>query len=149
MTIPTLVVAHEILQQNKAKGRTTTPLQLIKLAYLAHGWNLAFYSAPLFLEDIKAWRYGPVIPSLYNKVKHFRDRPIDTDLCADKAEVFKIPEDQQQVINEVMRVYGEFSGTQLSALTHQEGTPWTQTEHGQIISNTLIKNHFDGLNKAS
>ncbi len=37
MAILIQAVAHEILQKNKATNRDTTPLQLIKLAYLAHG----------------------------------------------------------------------------------------------------------------
>ncbi len=68
-----------------------------------------------------------------------------TDLFSDIGEEFEIPHDQQHVINEVMRVYGECDGITLSTITHQKGTPWDNTPQGRIIPNELIKSHFKEL----
>ncbi len=145
MAIPIQAVAHAILQKNKAENRDTTPLQIIKLAYLAHGWHLAFHDEALFLDKVEAWPYGPVLPHLYRDVKHFGKHPISTDLFSDIGEEFKILHDQQHVIDEVMRVYGKCDGMTLSSLTHQKGTPWDNTTQGRIIPNELIKRHFNEL----
>ncbi len=144
-TIPFQVIAHEILRQNSARGRQTTTLQIIKLVYLAHGWNLAFFDEPLISDPVKAWRYGPVIPDLYHAVKHFRGSPIDFDFFSNVAKATRIPESQQQIMNEVMRVYGELDGLQLSTLTHKEGTPWAKTPPTNVISNEVIKEHFSEI----
>ena len=52
-------------------GRRLTPMQLIKLTYIAHGFSLAIKNRPLLDESVEAWRYGPVIPSLYRKLKSY------------------------------------------------------------------------------
>ncbi len=147
MTTSIQVVAHAILQKNKAEGRKTTPLQIIKLAYLAHGWHLAFFGKPLFKEDVRAWPYGPVIPQLYRKVKDFGKEPINADLFSEMAEGIAISDDEQHVIDEVIRVYGEYEGVKLSGMTHKKGTPWDNTAQGDIISNDLIKDHFNKIMK--
>ena len=152
MTTSIQAVAHEILQNNKAAKRKTTPLQIIKLAYLAHGWHLAFFGEDLFPDQVEAWPYGPVIPTLYNKVRKYRGNPIDTELFSNKVNISELPDDQQRVINEVMRVYGKNNGMQLSTLTHKEGTPWSNTPLGNVVPNELIKEHFTEIltkNKAT
>ena len=145
MTTSIQAVAHEILQNNKAAKRKTTPLQIIKLAYLAHGWHLAFFGEDLFPDQVEAWPYGPVIPTLYSRVKMFRGNPINTELFSDEVKISGLSEAQQHTINEVMKVYGVYDGMQLSTLTHQEGTPWSNTPRGHVISNELIKEHFKEL----
>ena len=44
--------ANEILRLNSKSGHTTTPLQLIKLLYIAHGFSLALLGRPLFSEPV-------------------------------------------------------------------------------------------------
>ena len=142
MTVPVQVVAHTILQKNKSVGRDTTSLQIIKLAYLAHGWHLAFFDESLFRAQVEAWPYGPVIPALYSKVKSFRGNPIDTELFSDKIKGSELSDTQQHAIDEVMRVYGAYDGIKLSTLTHREGTPWSLTFLGNVITTELIQEHF-------
>ena len=52
-------------------GGALTPLQVIKLAYIAHGFTLALLGRSLVPEPIEAWRYGPVIPSIYTAEYNF------------------------------------------------------------------------------
>ena len=51
-------------------------MKLQKLAYFAHGWNLAIRNTPLINESVEAWKFGPVIPSLYHDVKGYGMEPI-------------------------------------------------------------------------
>lgn len=59
-----LTVADTILKIAKSKGKALTPMQLVKLTYIAHGWSLALHEKGLFKNKIEAWQYGPVIPDL-------------------------------------------------------------------------------------
>jgi uncharacterized phage-associated protein len=40
------------------------------MLYYAQGWHLAFFDFPLFEDNIYAWKYGPVIHSVYHNYKH-------------------------------------------------------------------------------
>ena len=53
-------VANEFIRLAKADCKSFTPSQLMKLAYIAHGWMLALYQRPLITDRIEAWKYGPV-----------------------------------------------------------------------------------------
>ncbi|MCD8455896.1 DUF4065 domain-containing protein [Xylella taiwanensis] len=46
-------------------------MQVLKLVYIAHGWHLGFRQEPLLNKRVEAWRHGPVIRSLYEKVKKY------------------------------------------------------------------------------
>ena len=50
-------------------GGRITPLQVIKMAHIAHGYSLAIHNEPLVDEAVEAWKYGPVVPSLYYRAK--------------------------------------------------------------------------------
>jgi len=138
-----LVVAKEILKLAQAENRGLTPLQLIKMVYISHGWCLAHYKRPLINENIEAWTYGPVIPELYQKVKSYGSDPV---LNIDTPDI-QISGDDKQLIKAVYDSLKEKSGLYLSSLTHQPGTPWEKTwENGQgknvVISNDLIQDFY-------
>ncbi len=118
-------------------------MHLIKLVYLCHGWLLALDDRPLIFEQVEAWRYGPVVPSIYHAYKFFGGSPIDVD-TSDRTGDFD--DGQQQAIQFVDGTYGHLSAIQLSALTHRPGTPWDVTRRlygiGYPIENSLIRNHF-------
>ena len=58
-----ILVAEQILWLRREID--TTPMHVIKLVYLAHGWMLGFTSRALINEAVEAWTYGPVVPSTY------------------------------------------------------------------------------------
>jgi uncharacterized phage-associated protein len=57
-------------------GWTVTQLSLQKILYLAHMVHLGRGYGPLVPGYFEAWDYGPVHPSLYQKVKAFGAKPI-------------------------------------------------------------------------
>ncbi|MCK0536567.1 Panacea domain-containing protein [Alcanivorax quisquiliarum] len=71
-----LTVADTILKAAKSRDRRLTPMQLMELVYIAHGWNLGMRNIDLFQNRIEAWQYGPVIPDLYHATKQFGRRPL-------------------------------------------------------------------------
>ena len=54
-----------------------------------------------------------------------------------------------ELIEKIRNVYGKFSGIELSAITHQTGTPWSQVildqktfGRGVVIPNSLIEKYY-------
>ena len=99
-------------------GGRLTPLQVIKLTYIAHGYSLAINGEPLVDEAVEAWRYGPVVPSVYYGAKKYGGGRITRLLYsgarageADDAEFEKhVPAQDRAVLDAVLDEYGEFTG---------------------------------------
>ena len=141
-----LVVADDVLKCAKRIGLRLSPLQLMKLVYIIHGWHLALTGQPLIKQRIEAWKYGPVIPVLYHSTKVFGRDPIPSDRVADTSP--RIPE-VSTLVDSVVKQYGNFSGIALSNLTHQKGTPWSSVYRDGAqnieIPNDLIRSHYEKL----
>ncbi len=125
----------------------TTPMHIIKLVYLAHGWMLGFDQRPLINEMVEAWRYGPVIPSLYHRYKGYKIIP---KVLLPSVKVLEQANEQQiEIIRVVNNAYLEFTAFQLSALTHLPGSPWDTVwdENGYvcIIPNDLIQEYYENI----
>lgn len=140
-----LSVADYLLAKAEQNSASLTPLQLIKLVYLCHGWMLGLYEKPLIYETVKAWRYGPVIPDLYQKVKRFRGNPVKGQLTDESV---SFSGEQENIMDQVFHAYGHLSGIQLSSLTHADGTPWSKVWHAEgmeTIPDKMITEHFQNL----
>ncbi len=130
--------------------KNITLLKLIKLVYFAYGWYLAVYNKKLFDEKIEAWRYGPVIPSIYHEFKEFGNSPVcryAVEFVPETGEfdypiIDKNDSDAIQVLEAVWNVYKNRDGTQLSRLTHDANSPWSYSyvkDTNKEISDSLIK----------
>lgn len=140
--------AYYLLKSAKSKDVTITNLKLQKLIYIANGYMLALHDRPLIDEQPQAWKYGPVIHSIYRQFKSYEDRPIEID--ASPLENTALSPEAQEVIDDVIDTYGSETAIDLVNLTHEADTPWDevwnrQGGHKQLfaeIGNDLIKNHF-------
>ena len=126
----------------KSNG-SKTPMQLNKMTYIAHGWSLAIYNEPLIVEDIEAWRYGPVVPILYYEFKKYGGANVP---YIPVEETKHIKERDMALLDKVMDVYGGYEGVQLSSMTHQKGSPWYRIWHdrgkSRTIPNKIIKEYY-------
>jgi uncharacterized phage-associated protein len=122
------------------EGESISPLKLQKLVYYAQGFHLALYDKTLFPEQIEAWRYGPVIPSLYKDFKEHGDSAIPAVDGFDP-EVFT-PE-QRKLLDDVYETYGQFSAWKLRDMTHEEA-PWKDADGrgGGVISSNALRVFF-------
>ena len=143
-------VANSLLDKARSDGNPLTPMQIIKLVYLCHGWMLGLHGRPLIWEPVEAWQFGPVIRDLYETVRHYKSEPIPDLLPPHQAA--KLDWQEDDLVRQVYELYGRDSGIALSRLTHADGTPWSRTweRFGQNanISNDLIQDHFAGLANA-
>ena len=139
--IRSLIVSQQILWLRR--DTETTPMHVIKLVYLCHGWTLGLKDEPLITEPVEAWRYGPVVSSTYHTYKAFSGGPI-TVVPQDRAD--SISSSQTRFIEDVLEAYESYSPLQLSNITHQPGTPWYDTYEtwgeGCIIPNELIRDFY-------
>lgn len=139
-------VANQILwsdsQLEESEG--ITPLKLQKLVYYCQGFHLAMFDVPFFHEEIKAWKHGPVVPSLYSRYKHFEGRCIDVP--AGIIDDSQLHQNQIDLVTEVVEIYGQFSAWRLRNMTHEE-SPWIiASKNGEDFHGTLsiddMKSYF-------
>lgn len=98
-------------------------MKLIKIVYIAHGWHLALIDSPLIHDTVQAWKYGPVIESLYHGFKRYGNSNIPKSETASLAQAL-LPEATSKLLEKVWGKYSSLSAIHLSSLTHQPGTPW-------------------------
>lgn len=170
MPFPALAIANEFIRLAHEKNRQLTPMELGKLVYFAQGWSLAIRNAPLINEPIQAWKFGPVIPSVYHAFKRYGSGPITSYATSDpfdsplwgSQEQEPIPaheysiddgpdknENQfaKRLVHKIWEQYGQFNAIQLSNLTHDPSAPWSQTEdkdkqRGVEIDPERIRKYF-------
>ena len=141
-------VAQYILsKQDMAAEDTISNLKLQKLVYYSQGFTLAMTNEPLFNEKIEAWDHGPVVPDLYHEYKghggHSIPPPTEGELQNIQG---TFTEQQKEIIDEVLDVYGQFSAWKLRNLSHED-EPWIN--HYEKIDSTIypneMKNYFKQL----
>ena len=142
MPYSALSVANRFLELAKRDGQQLTNMQLQKLVYIAHGWNLAITGRPLVYHDVQACQWGPVIPQLYHSLSRYGSGVVSAPIPTNDSPVD--PNTQENaVIESVSKSYGRMSGLQLSAITHGAHTPWRKIR--QETSGSPYADIPDGL----
>lgn len=140
------IVANRFLDLAREGGRPLTPMQLLKLVYIAHGWTLALLHRPLIQQRVEAWRYGPVIRDLYNATRSYGRGSVTTPIPVAHE---PLRQDENDMIQQVYTLYGDLDGIALSNITHMPNTPWADTytpdEFGTVIHNNVIAAHYRRL----
>ncbi len=141
-----LAVADKIIRMSLEDETPITPMQVQKLAYFCHAWNLGLGYGPLFQDAVESWQYGPVIRALYHALKDCGRGSITQPLLENPA-VFA--EQEERIIKVIWRQYGQLDGIRLSSMTHAAGSPWEQTyrkdQRSQIIHNHVIRDYYAAL----
>lgn len=133
-----LAVANYFIDLAHNDNKDLTQLGLMKRVYIAHGFSLAINNKPLLddrFDKVEAWKYGPVIPSVYHSFKQYKAEPI-----TDKAVVMEWNDDNgsmsfpepsledenaKKIAAMVWKRYHDFSDKEMVSLTHRKGTPWS------------------------
>lgn len=146
-------IANFMIDMANSEGQTLDPMKLQKLVYYAHGWYAGYTGQPLIDEEIEAWPYGPVIPSLYYEFKRFGSGAIKakaTEFAHGSSREVAAPTDPdiRAFLQNVWKSYSVFTGGALSDMTHAQGSPWDITRRethgmrGADIPFERIKDHF-------
>ncbi len=123
-----------------------THLKLEKLVYLCYAEYLCQTGGEkLFNDRIYAYRYGPVVKSVYDHYKKYAGNPIGKEFSGDPIEEdlpgrkdmlsarsrILFAEDglkKLRSITETIEKYRSFTGGQLIDITHRKGTPWSYSD---------------------
>ncbi len=131
-----LSVANYFIDLAKEEGKDLQLLGLVKRVYIAHGFALALLGRGLLdprFDRVEAWKYGPVIPSVYHSFKQYCKNPIKKHTVMMHQDVdgnfeFIAPtmenEEEKMIVKMVWKRYHNYTGSQLVELTHRPGTPW-------------------------
>lgn len=137
MAYKALDIANKIISKTDLEhGDTISNLKLQKMMYYQQGFHLAYFGTPLFDEDIVAWQYGPVVPSVYKEYKSFESNSISTS-----KEGISLSDDEEELFNNVYEEYNQFSAAALMKMTHEE-SPWKTTEINSVISRDKMMSFF-------
>ena len=145
-------IANEFVRRHGTVRPAQMKLQ--KLVYHAHGWNLAINQEPLANTLPEAWDGGPVFRSIWN---HIRDYGYGAksgllENTEGKPLVARLVEAEKDVVEMVWDKYRNFTGHELSQMTHQADTPWSEAylSRGQnaAISNKIMQSYFRRLGLA-
>lgn len=134
-----------------------THLKLEKLVYLCFADYLCKYNKELYKDQIYAYKFGPVIKSVYDRYKEYGYREIEQDdEDIDATNLYEMPSRSRilfaedgiskiKSINQTLEKYGNLSANDLVCLTHKPLTPWDLSGRGQsideIIENDVIKKY--------
>lgn len=149
-------IVNFFLEQAKKDGRNLDHLKLMKLSFFAYGWVLATCNEKLFVENIEAWKFGPVIPSIYHEFKKFKDKSIDQDYRSEyinlengkKIYIPKIDDENHSysIIKKVWEIYSPVKSYALVQKTHEKDSPWdkyyNENKKNVIIPDDEIKEYF-------
>ncbi len=113
---------------NEEEGDLMSNLKLQKLLYYVQGYHLAIHGTPLFADEIHAWNYGPVVPTVYHAYKCCGRNAIPLPEAADFS---MLSASARSLIHDVYAEYGQYEASVLMHLTHEE-LPWQSTERNGV-----------------
>ena len=135
-----LSIANYFIKKAHEEGSQIKPLRLMKLVYIAHGYMLAILNRsalnPRF-DKVEAWKYGPVIPSVYHSFKQYGNGPIEKQTviihdekvkngnCVVDLETPMLEGKEEKAICDVVwKNYKGYSDSELVTMLHKDGSPW-------------------------
>lgn len=139
MNIDAIAIANYFIDKSKmdTKAPCLTLLRLVKYVYIAHGFALAILNRTIIdkrFDVVEAWKFGPVIPSVYHTFKHNSNNPITSfgqiaiNETPDGRITFITPQindaEIKNVLDFVWNRYSKMSTGALINTLHKEGTPW-------------------------
>lgn len=162
----TKAVFNYFFMKAEEENLLLTSMKAIKLVYIAHGYHLAINDAPLIDDEVQAWKFGAVIPSLYQELKIYGKHPIKAPILKDSANVDQLDlymytkniikemirendivseefsDKQIELLDSVWDAYKSRTAFELSESIHKPGTPWFKMwydNNGCIIRGMVIR----------
>lgn len=114
-------VARYIVQTSIENGNPVSNLKLQKMLYYA--W-VGFYKESghryLFKDSLYAWKYGPVVPEVYEEYKRYAGKPILRTVPPGDMD-----HETMMFLNRFINENKDATASQLVNLTHRDGYPWS------------------------
>lgn len=113
-----------------------TNLKLQKMLYFAQVEHLKKYGEPLFDDAIEAWKYGPVIPAVYEWLKGcgaYQITKFDIETSTDA-----LDEEITSFLETIWDKYNAYSASGLVNKTHEANSAWAKTYNGGKGNRAII-----------
>lgn len=151
-----VAVVNSLLQRAFREGRTDmTPVKVQKMLFFLNGWHLAITGSSCIDRPFEAWKYGPVVPSVYHGLKQYGGGPVteyltDYDPVSESFKPYVVSDSQQQfheILDLTWEKYIGIDAAHLSTMSHTPDSPWAtaQKNGSTIISDDITKTYFIGL----
>lgn len=129
--------ANSILEKT---NYSISNLRLNRLLYYVYGVYLATQNQRPWSEQVEAWDYGPIFPSIYKEFKMYGSGRI-------KYPILGINSNSgiDDIIDEVLKTFNHLTDAELIARTHSNKSPWAQTyqpKKQRIIPDNFISEYF-------
>ena len=135
-------IANEFIRRSLEQNTPLTHMHIQKLVYFAHARMLSLHRKPLISEEFEAWKYGPVVPELYDALKINGWKRIRKAIPLDSQP--EIARRERDIINWSFSRYGHLGGPKLSELTHAPEAPWDKAKRqdSSVIRNEDIEQYY-------
>ncbi len=130
-------VANYIVNKSIEMDAPVSHLKLQKLLYYVQAMKLVKTGVPMFDDEISAWKYGPVVESVYHRFKVFANAPISEKITFRGVDYIKefssneiydpydvIDLEDQKIIDTVINAYKDVGAMDMVRKTHREA-PWS------------------------
>ena len=121
--------------------------KLQKLLYIVYGAYLTQYGESLVDEQPRVWPYGPVFPRVQQKFAKVNDLAY-ANIANAEYEPIRENGKLQQLIDNVLQTFGDWTAQALSEWSHKLGSPWevafanNNMRYNAVISAESIKEYF-------
>lgn len=124
--------------------------KLLKLLFIIDETSVKKYGVPVTWLDYKVWKLGPVPPMIYNDIsfdgKEYLDfiKPIKDDrgikiVAIKEFSDLDFSEVELDLINEVIKDYGQKNADELIAVTHKDNGLWKNIVKSKGDEDTLFE----------
>lgn len=156
-----IAIANYVIDKANNGGgmKPLTILRLVKFVYIIYGYSLAALGRSVLNPDydrVEAWKFGPVIPSVYHTFKHNQNNTISEKgivLNVINGEAVAItPElvdkSVKIIADWVLRTHDRLTTSELIDLLHEKGTPWAYMYSAMknvVIPEEMTKLYYSDL----
>ncbi len=124
MSVAAYTVAKDILKLAQENDESVSNLKMQKLLYYAQAWYMVNNSGSVLFDDvIEARKFGPVVPSVYDKFKKFKRNPIR--VVVKEEDLLELSQKQKDYLKAFYDDFMPCSTTDLISMTHNE-KPWQE-----------------------
>ncbi len=128
-----------------------TQLKLQKLVYLCFADYLCETGKELFTDKIYAFKYGPVVDTVYKRYKEYGYKPIEEETkdidskniqeMPSKSRIMFAEDGTEKIISieKTLKKYANLTASELVDLTHNDDTPWAKTPKSEDNLYVTIK----------
>ena len=140
-------VTNTILNKAKVERVPISQMKLQKLLYFLYKEYIQETGKPLFPERFEPWEYGPVISEVYYAFKDSGSKSLTRYLpdAEGKYQMINCDDNTEfgRIFNSVWNRYKNYSGIELSKLSHSQGGAWRKA----VFNNNIFLTDSDIQNE--